>query len=111
MAEAEDADAAAPAAAPDADLIVSLDKPIQAHGEELKQIKMREPTVADIEAIGNPVLLDVMKGDEQIKFDAGRMTLMISRLATIPTSSVRMMSTRDWNTVAWRLVRFLMPGV
>jgi len=94
------------------DLMLTLSKPIQAHGEEVKIIKWREPTAGDIERAGNPIILEVF-GLEQprVTFDEKKMSAMISTLAQIPPSSVRQIPAGDWNTIAWKLVRFFMPAM
>lgn len=87
-----------------------LTKPITAHGDEVQVLKWREPTGGDIERAGNPINIEVF-GLEQprLSFDEKKMTAMISLLCQIPPSSVRQMAARDWNAVAWRLIRFFAP--
>jgi hypothetical protein len=91
-------------------LTLKLSKPVIANGDEVNELTFREPTAGDIERIGNPVLLDLMSGDTpKVTFDAKAMTQMMALLATVPPSTIRQMTTRDWNTGAWSLCRFFMP--
>jgi Phage tail assembly chaperone proteins, E, or 41 or 14 len=86
-----------------------LAKPIQAHGEELRVLRWREPTGGDIEMAGNPVYLDFSGPNPSITFNEKKMGNMISRLTQIPPSSVRQLTAKDWNAVAWKLFRFFTP--
>lgn len=96
----------------DGSLKIALRKPIQANGEEVSELVFREPTGADIERCGNPVVLDVFSSDTvKITFDEKKMTAMMSRLAEVPPSSIRQMNTKDWNSAAWQLVHFFTPDL
>ena len=86
-----------------------LSRPIQAHGEEVRVLRWREPTGGDIELAGNPVYLDFSGAQPTITFNEKKMAAMISLLTAIPPSSVRQMTAKDWNAVAWRLFRFFTP--
>src|SRR5436189_5603228 len=100
--EAKPAAPEAPATPDDGSISFTLRKPIMAHGDEVKTIKFRQPTAADIERFGNPVWLDFSAGDSvRTCFDEKKMIQMMAGLATIPPSSIRMMDPRDWNTCAW----------
>ena len=86
-----------------------LTKPIQAHGEEVTVLRWREPTGGDIERAGNPISLEGF-GQERprLSFDEKKMAAMISQLASIPPSSVKMLAARDWNAIAFKVFRFFM---
>ncbi len=89
-----------------------LRKPIQASGEELTQLKFREPTAADIEACGNPIIMDVIGHETpKIVFDTKVMTSMMARLAAVPPSSIRQLHSKDWNSAAWVLANFFVPDL
>ena len=89
-----------------------LRKPIQANGEEVDELTFREPNGGDIERAGNPVLVDVFSGDTvKLSFDEKKMTAMMSRLAAVPPSSIRMLNPKDWNSIAWQLVPFFTPDL
>jgi hypothetical protein len=91
-------------------LRLPLSKPVKSEGNMLEELVFREPTAADIEAVGNPVILDVLDRDvPKINFDARAMSAMMARLASVPPSTIRQLTARDWNTGAWRLVGFFTP--
>jgi hypothetical protein len=89
----------------------TLSKPIQAHGEEVRRLTWREPTGADIERAGNPIIVDFFGEKPSLTFNEKKMSAMISALCQIPPSSVRQLTAGDWNAIAWKLVRFFMPRV
>ena len=86
-----------------------LTRPIQAHGEELHILRWREPTGADIERAGNPIIVDFFGEKPSLTFNEKKMSAMISALCQVPPSSVRQLTAGDWNSIAWKLVRFFMP--
>jgi len=90
-------------------LKVGLRKPVIANGEETSELQFREPTGADIERHGNPVLLDMAADPPKISFDTRAMTGMMAALATGPPSTIRQMHPKDWNTAAWTLANFFLP--
>lgn len=92
-------------------LTVGLRKPVIANGEETSELKFREPTAADIERHGNPVLLDMAADPPKISFDAKSMTQMMASLATVPPSTIRQMHPKDWNSAAWQLAGFFLPDL
>lgn len=74
----------------------ALSKPITAHGEEVAELEISEPTARDVRELGYPFM--AMPGaDGQADFklfpDVG--AKYISRLAKIPMSSVDQMSPGD----------------
>lgn len=86
-----------------------LMKPVEAHGEDLHVIKWREPTGGDIEAAGNPIYLDFSGPQASITFNEKKMAAMMSRLCAVPPSTIRQLSAKDWNAIAWALFRFFTP--
>jgi len=86
-----------------------LSKPIQAHGEELRELHWREPTGGDIEMAGNPVYLDFSGAAPSITFNEKKMANMMSRLCGVPPSSIRALTAKDWNAVAWKMFKFFTP--
>lgn len=87
-----------------------LSKPISAHGEQITILHWREPTGGDIEKAGNPIAINTTPGDDnaRVAFDERKMAAMISQLAGIPPSSVRQLSARDWNAIAFKIFRFFL---
>lgn len=96
-----------------ADLVIPLRKAVIAHGDEVKELKFREPTAADIEACGTPVMIDFMTGDTpKITFETKAMFAMMSRLASVPPSTIKQMHTKDWGYAALALAhRFFIPEI
>lgn len=90
---------------------LKLRKKVVANGEEVMEIVFREPTAADIERIGNPVLVGMYENVPKIHFDSAIMTQMMSRLAAVPPSTIRGMHPKDWNNGAWLLANFFMPDL
>lgn len=94
------------------EIVVTLRKSIQAHGDEVKELRFREPTAGDIEKCGNPVNLEFNEdGKPKMSFEAKSMSAMMSALAAVPPSSIRSMHPRDWENAAWNLASFFMPDL
>jgi Phage tail assembly chaperone proteins, E, or 41 or 14 len=87
----------------------TLDKPIDAHGEKVFELRWREPTGGDIETAGIPIKMDFFSEKPSITFDERKMSAMISVLCKVPPSSVKQLTAGDWQAVAWKLTRFFMP--
>ncbi|MFG0501044.1 phage tail assembly protein [Pseudomonas putida] len=85
----------------------TLAEPIQAHGDEVKELTLRRPTVQECRAIkalpynigesGYPIL------------DVEVAAKYIAVCAAIPASSVNQLALPDLNNVAWLIVGFFMP--
>jgi len=93
------------------DLIIPLRKPVIAHGDEIKELKFREPTAGDIESCGNPVNIDFNTGEPKMTFNTKAMSAMMAQLAAVPPSTIRQLHPRDWNNAAWNLANFFMPDL
>lgn len=93
-------------------IVVTLRKAVIAHGEEIKELRFREPTAGDIETCGNPVNIDFLSGPSpKMTFNEKAMSAMMSTLAAVPPSTIKNLHTRDWNTAAWNLASFFMPDL
>lgn len=95
--------------APDAGLTFALRKGIEAHGETISTLKLREPTSLDIIEIGNPVRLD--GANNTVFHDERKMQMMIARLANVPPSSVAMLAPNDFVALCWALTPFFGAGL
>lgn len=73
---------------------VTLSRPIQAHGEERKEIELREPNGGDIAACGFPFTFSADGAQQTV--NAAAIGALISRLGNIPPSSVNSLSFTDW---------------
>lgn len=86
-------------------IVLKLASPIPAYGEEVGELRLREPTVADVRALKSlpysfasedPVprpLLDVC-------------ARYIARLADVPDSAVDKLGVQDFHTLTWAVVGF-----
>ncbi len=88
---------------------LDLSKPIEAHGETISRLVLREPTARDLLNIGNPVIFDPLSEPPKLVHDERRMNQMLSALAGLPPSSIAMMAPRDWITAAWGISPFFVP--
>jgi len=76
--------------------------------EPIRELRLRQPTGADINACGSPV---VMNSDgTRFVINDKSMHMMIARLAGILTPIFDTIDPRDWQTAAWRLYRFFLAG-
>ena len=77
---------------------VKLSRPIQAHGEEVSEITLREPTADDVMQIGSPQLLVPSADGESagVEIRAKVIGQYITRLASIPPSSVKALPIVDF---------------
>ncbi|GAC1040823.1 phage tail assembly protein [Rhizobium sp. No.120] len=87
----------------------NFDYEIEAHGEQVKELTLREPTGADVIAVGNPVQFDPISDPPRVLIDDKRMAAMISRLADVPPSSVAKLKPKDLISLGWFLTPFFMP--
>ena len=95
------------------EVVVPLRKPLQAHGDEIKELRFREPTAADIEACGSPVTIDFLnQAEPKMIYETKAMFAMMSRLAAVPPSTIKAMHTKDWEYAALALAhRFFIPEI
>jgi Phage tail assembly chaperone proteins, E, or 41 or 14 len=93
------------------DLVIPLRKKVIAHGEEIQELRFREPTAGDIEACGTPVMIDFLTGEQpKMTFETKAMFAMMSRLASVPPSAIKQLHPKDWGYAALALAhRFFIP--
>lgn len=83
-----------------------LAKPIQAHGEEVTELKLREPTGEDVEDCkGLPYFLE---DGETILINTKTAMKYVSRCAEIPMGSVRQILPGDLNNLFWWVAGFFL---
>ena len=88
---------------------IKLSAPIEAHGETLDELDLREPTPADVRAIKSlPYALD---RDENVHVRPDVVAQYISRLASIPNSSVDKIDLVDFNSICWTVAGFFLTRV
>jgi hypothetical protein len=86
-----------------------LRKKVIANGEDVLELKFREPTGGDIERIGCPIVLSVFEAQPKPIYDGAIMTMMMAHLAGVPPSTIRQLDPRDWQNGAMMLFHFFVP--
>ncbi len=88
---------------------IDLSKPIEAHGDTVTFIELREPLGSDIQACGFPIKFsaDPETNECTVTFIGQIMSKVIARCANIPTSSVGQMTFNDWSQCAGAINGFL----
>jgi hypothetical protein len=89
--------------------LLPLRKPVIANGENVSELKFREPTGGDIERIGCPIMLSVFEAQPKPIYDGAIMTMMMAHLAGVPPSTIRQLDPRDWQNGAMMLFHFFVP--
>jgi hypothetical protein len=106
----EPVEAAAPAVpAEPTEITIKLRKAVQAHGELVKTLTFRAPTGGDIMALGDTYPININWVTGQIKVNPLPMGQIMSALAMVPPSTIKMLSARDWSTCAHALMGFFPP--
>jgi hypothetical protein len=77
-------------------LIVTLTRPIQAHGNQVLELDLREPNGGDVAACGFPFRMIVADETMQILPEGQAITSLISRLGNIPKGSAGQLNLADW---------------
>lgn len=86
---------------------ITLTQPVQAHGEPIASLTLREPRGEDIQVCGYPFLLLAGEGEEVgVRIDAAAIGKYVSRLAGVPTSSVRALCLADWQACLQAVLSF-----
>lgn len=75
---------------------IPLKKPIKAHGEEVSELTLRDPTVEDIMDLGQPFLVIMGDGETGVRIQQKVVGAYIVRLAGVPLSSVKAMDLGDF---------------
>jgi hypothetical protein len=87
--------------------IFKLSKPIKAHGQELSELQLREPTGDDVEKLGFPyVVTPKSNGETTIEIRAHLIYQYISRLAGIPKESAKQVSLGDLSLLSGLVISF-----
>ncbi len=85
---------------------IKLRKPITAHGEDIQELKLREPTGEDIEKCGYPLAI----GEGKAYPIAESVSKLIARLAAIPPSSVKQLAVADYQAAMGVVLGFFGSG-
>lgn len=84
---------------------LELTTPITAHGEEINEIEIRDPTGKDVRELGYPYQLNP---DDSVKLLSAVVCKYITRLGNIPPGAVDSMTPPDLNMAGWMVARFFL---
>lgn len=90
--------------------VLVLARPIKAHGEDVEQITLREPTVKDMIEVGQPFLIIAGDGETAVRIQNKTVAQYIVRLAQIPMSSVEQMAPADFTKAQAVVMGFFGEG-
>jgi hypothetical protein len=85
---------------------MKLTKPIQAHGQELESLTLREPTTEDAIDLGLPMLMVPTAEGTGIEIRNKVVAAYIQRLGGIPPSSVRQLAMADFSILTNQVMSF-----
>lgn len=85
-----------------------LEEPIQAHGEEVRVLQIRRPTVQEIRAI--KVLPYTLNDSMMPVFDMEAVCKYLAVCCAIPPGSVNQLGLADLNKLSWAVTSFFMPN-
>jgi hypothetical protein len=86
----------------------TLSAPIQAHDEQVLELTLRRPTVAEVRALkALPYKIDK---NEDVSLDLDVAAKYIAVCAGIPASSVNQLDLADLNNLAWAVAGFFMTA-
>jgi hypothetical protein len=85
-------------------ITLPLSKEIDAYGKPTNQLELRAVTGEDLITLGHPMTIS---GDGSFTFRMDVIAMYISKLASIPMSSVKQMSPKDLNEAATTVAGFL----
>lgn len=91
---------------------VQLSKPIKAHGVEVSELELREPTTEDVIELGLPTLI-IPGADGQstgVEIRQPVIARYVSRLAAIPLGSVKALSLKDFSLCTAAVMGFFGQG-
>lgn len=84
---------------------VSLSRPIQAHGNTVHELTLKEPTLGDLEGV-EPFHIRAGDGGTTLIPRVGEFPAVISRLANIPLSSAKSISVADLMSIGGVIADF-----
>lgn len=88
--------------------IFDLAEPIQAYGEALRQLTLREPTTADVRAINALPYVFSAVGEGQPTPVPEVCAKYISRLAGIPLGAVDKLAFTDFQALSWEVANYFL---
>ena len=93
-------------------ITLPLKKPIKAHGEEISEITLRDPTTKDIIATGLPMLMIPSADGKSTGIEIRQPVIAryVSLLAAIPMGSVESMTPGDFSACTGAVMGFFGEG-
>lgn len=93
-------------------ITLKLTKPITAHGEEVSELTLRQPTTKEVIEIGLPTLLIPSVDGESVGIELRQKVVAryISRLASIPMGAVESLSLGDHSAASAVVMSFFGQG-
>jgi hypothetical protein len=88
--------------------VLILSRPVQAHGEEIKELRFREPTGNDAWECGMPIRFN---NDNEIIIAMPAMMSLAARLAAVPLSTIKSLPLSDVMRMVEVLTGFLTQEV
>lgn len=92
------------------EVVIKLAKPVKAHGEEVLQLTLREPTVEDQMDLGTPFLIIAGDGETGIKIQPKVIAAYVVRLAAVPLSTVKHLSMNEFQLCQAAVLGFFGKG-
>ena len=89
-------------------MAITLKKPINAHGEEVRSLDLRDPTGDDLVKSGLPFSIE-MTG--KVVVDMASVDAWISTLASIPPSSVKQLGFTDKLALMAKVIGFFLAAI
>lgn len=87
---------------------ITLNVPVEAHGETLLALDLRRPTVQEVRAIkALPYRIDK---SEEVSLDMDVAAKYIAVCAGVPPSTVNQLDLSDLNTASWIVAGFFMSA-
>lgn len=81
---------------------------IEAHGEKVKRLELRRPTVAEIRAV-KALPYAIGQGDK-VEIDTEAAAKYVATCAGIPPSSVNQLDPHDFNKACWVVAGFFLKS-
>lgn len=79
-------------------ITIKLTKPVTAHGQEVGELTLREPTTKDVRELGFPYAIDI-EGQSRLIFDANVVAKYVVKLAGIPMGAVDQLQLSDFQVL------------
>lgn len=85
--------------------VLVLTNPIQAYGKDQTELRLRQPTVADVRALKS-LPYSFISGDEVPRPLLDVCARYIARLSGVPESAVDQLDMKDFHILTWAVVGF-----